>query len=91
MHPSCIADLLTRAVVANFRQDLAQIVRCAGILTTEELWTRPNEHCNSVANLVLHLTGNITQWVIAGRHGEPIDRDRPTQFAARDPQATSRR
>ncbi|MFN0137038.1 MAG: DUF1572 family protein [Phycisphaerae bacterium] len=89
MHPTSIADLLTRAVAAKFRQDLSQIVRCSGILTTEELWTRPNEHCNSVASLILHLTGNITQWVIAGLHGESFDRDRPAEFAAREQRPAS--
>lgn len=84
MRTTEFSTLFVHAVVAKFQQDLAQIVRCANLLSTDELWSRPNEHCNSVANLILHLTGNVTQWVIAGLHGERFDRDRPAEFAARE-------
>jgi uncharacterized damage-inducible protein DinB len=63
---------------------LGQIERCASLLSTEELWYRPNEHVNSVANLILHLTGNVRQWIVSGLGGEPYQRDRPAEFAARD-------
>lgn len=80
------------ALVADFsayaceklRVNLKQIARCAGLLTTAELWQRSNAHCNSVANLILHLTGNVRQWILAGIAGESFDRDRPSEFAARD-------
>lgn len=67
----------------------AQIERCAALLTTEELWSRPNGHVNSVANLTLHLTGNVRQWILGGVAGESIDRDRPAEFAARDGRAAA--
>lgn len=79
-----IADLLKSSVSAKFRQDLAQIVRCVRLLSHTELWQRANDHCNSVANLVLHLTGNVTQWVIDGLGGESHSRNRPAEFAARE-------
>ena len=63
---------------------LAQIERCATLLTTDELWFRPNAHVNSVANLILHLTGNVRQWILGGVAGQGVDRDRPAEFAARD-------
>jgi uncharacterized damage-inducible protein DinB len=63
---------------------LGQIERCAGLLTTEQLWNRPNAHVNSVANLILHLTGNVRQWILGGVGGEMVERDRPAEFAARD-------
>ncbi len=70
-------------------QQSGQILRCAGLLSTAELWQRPNEHVNSVANLILHLTGNVTQWIVAGVGGAAFDRNRPAEFAARsgDPAA----
>ena len=64
--------------------NLAQIERCAGLLTDEQLWSRPNDVSNSIANLILHLTGNVRQWIVAGIGGETFDRDRPSEFACRD-------
>jgi hypothetical protein len=56
-----------------------------GLLTLEQAWQRPNEVSNSVGNLVLHLTGNVRQWIVAGLGGEPFDRNRPAEFAERGP------
>jgi uncharacterized damage-inducible protein DinB len=51
-------------------------------LPSEALWWRANEQSNSVGNLVLHLTGNIRQWIVGGVGGESTDRDRAGEFAA---------
>ena len=64
---------------------LAQIVRCVGLLSPDELWHRANAHANSVGNLVLHLTGNVRQWIVGGLGGATIARDRPAEFAERGP------
>jgi uncharacterized damage-inducible protein DinB len=79
-----LTDDLKRHAVERLTQYLAQIEQCAALLTTDELWSRPNAHVNSVANLVLHLTGNVRQWIVHGIGGAPFDRDRPAEFAARD-------
>lgn len=68
----------------KLQQNLAQIIRCAAMLTVDEMWRRDNQRCNSVGNLVLHLTGNIRQWVLAGLGGEQFDRDRPSEFSQRE-------
>src|SRR5688572_26327791 len=60
-----------------------QIDACLDILTDDELWWRPNEQSNAVANLVLHLSGSNRYYfenVIAGRD---VPRDRAAEFAAR--------
>jgi uncharacterized damage-inducible protein DinB len=62
----------------------AQIVRCIALLDEQEIWSRPNPHVNSVANLILHLTGNVRQWILGAVGGIPIERDRASEFAARD-------
>jgi uncharacterized damage-inducible protein DinB len=64
---------------------LENVERCVGLLTVEQVWHRPNEVSNSIGNLVLHLTGNVTQWVIAGLGGEAFARNRPAEFAERGP------
>ena len=64
---------------------LAQVVRCARLLTPDEIWQRANAHANSVGNLILHLTGNVGQWIVGGLGGDVVPRDRPAEFAARGP------
>ncbi|MBV9479134.1 MAG: DUF1572 family protein [Acidobacteria bacterium] len=50
-------------------------------LSDEQLWWRPNEASNSVGNLLLHLNGNIRQWLVASFNRTPDVRDRPSEFA----------
>lgn len=64
--------------------NLFQIERCVGLLTVEQIWHRPNEVSNAIGNLVLHLSGNVRQWIIAGLGDQPDARDRPSEFAQRD-------
>ena len=37
---------------------------------------------NSIGNLVLHLCGNLRQWIVAGIGGEKDERQRPREFSA---------
>lgn len=48
----------------------------------ERVWWRPNDSSNSAGNLVLHLAGNVTQWIAGGVGGEPDARDRDAEFSA---------
>ena len=52
-------------------------------LSDEQVWRRPNESSNSIGNLLLHLSGNIRQWLISGVGGAEDKRDRASEFAAR--------
>lgn len=45
---------------------LPKIGRCLDHLTEEDVWWRPNEASNSIGNLLLHLRGNVSQWIIGG-------------------------
>jgi uncharacterized damage-inducible protein DinB len=61
-------------------------IRAAALrLSEEDTWWRPNEASNSVGNLMLHLAGNIRQWIVSGVGGAPDTRDRSAEFAQRDP------
>lgn len=55
---------------------------CLAQLTDEQIWTRGGENENAVGNLVLHLCGNVRQWIISGVGGEPDLRRRDAEFAA---------
>ncbi len=53
------------------------------VMPADRLWWRPNEQANSAGNLVLHLAGNVRQWVVSGIGGAPDVRQRDAEFAAR--------
>ncbi len=52
-------------------------------LPGDSLWWRPNDQSNSVGNLLLHLNGNVRQWMLGGIAGQPNARQRAVEFAAR--------
>jgi uncharacterized damage-inducible protein DinB len=52
-------------------------------LSDEIVWRRPHEDSNSIGTLLLHLSGNIRQWIVGGVGGAQSHRDRASEFAAR--------
>jgi Protein of unknown function (DUF1572) len=62
---------------------------CARKLTPEQVWLRASENDNAIGNLLLHLNGNVRQWILHGVGGQPDRRDRDSEFLARtgDPEA----
>lgn len=64
---------------------LSVIEHCVGQLTDDQIWWRPQEPLNSIGNLLLHLNGNLQQWMIAGLRGTADTRNRPSEFATRTP------
>jgi uncharacterized damage-inducible protein DinB len=67
----------------ELRQLAGRIETCLGTLTGEQVWARGSENENAIGNLVLHLCGNVRQWIIAGVGGAPDVRERDREFAAR--------
>jgi uncharacterized damage-inducible protein DinB len=61
---------------------LPRIERAVERLSDEALWWRANAESNSVANLMLHLAGNVRQWIVAGVGGAPDVRRRQEEFDA---------
>ena len=57
-----------------------KIVRCLEVLPVEDLWWRPNGISNSIGNLLLHLSGNVRQWIVAGVGESPDTRVRHEEF-----------
>ena len=51
-------------------------------LTDEQVWWRPNPASNSIGNLILHLNGNVTQWLVDSFNRDEDKRNRPAEFAA---------
>lgn len=68
----------------KLRQLLSRIHVCLEMLDEESLWLRAGDSSNSIANLCLHLSGNVRQWILHGIAGQPDTRARDAEFAARD-------
>ena len=68
----------------HLEQDLMPKIRsCVELLQEKDVWWREAEVENSVGNLVLHLAGNVRQWIISGMGGAPDVRERPKEFSDR--------
>ena len=67
----------------KLRQLTGRIEDCLGRLTEDQIWTRGADSENAVGNLLLHLSGNVRQWIVSGVGGRPDIRQRDAEFAAR--------
>lgn len=71
-------------------ESLSRLKKCVDQLSEDEIWHRFNENTLTVGNILLHLRGNITQWVISGIGGAPDRRSRDQEFAAAARSASKR-
>jgi uncharacterized damage-inducible protein DinB len=68
----------------KLKQFASRIKDCLDKLSYEQIWARGAENENAVGNLVLHLCGNVRQWIGSGVGGRPDVRVRDREFAARE-------
>jgi uncharacterized damage-inducible protein DinB len=81
---STLARAFASQAIALLQDDfLPKIHKCLEILSDDDVWWRASEVENSVGNLLLHLSGNVRQWIISALGGVPDKRDRPKEFATR--------
>ena len=62
---------------------LPRIKSCIDQLFEDDIWWRAHETDNSIGNLILHLSGNLRQWIITGIGNEPDVRNRDAEFNER--------
>ena len=79
---------ITQALISevNFRlfeECVPRIKNCLSRLTDEQIWWRPNPRSNSIGNLILHLCGNVRQYIVSGLGGSPDNRNRDYEFEAK--------
>jgi len=63
-------------------QYLPRLRKAVEPLSQEQIWWRPNEASNSIGNLILHLNGNVWQWLVASFNRLQDERNRPAEFSA---------
>jgi len=81
------ANDIAKAVTASAANELSaamnKVQHCLHQLSDEQIWSRENESRNSIGNLILHMSGNLRQWIVSGIGGAKDVRDRPREFAER--------
>jgi hypothetical protein len=80
-----LAAALGKEAANELTGALGRIRHCLDQLTEEQVWWRSRPTLNSIGNLILHLCGNVRQWLVAGLVGAADVRDRPAEFAERGP------
>lgn len=77
-----MAQLFTDSAVRRLEQNTARIADCVSRLSEEQIWARGSANENATGNLMLHLAGNVRQWILCGVGSQPDVRDRDAEFAA---------
>jgi uncharacterized damage-inducible protein DinB len=80
-----LRDEFCSYAATRLEDSLKQIEKCLSLLLPEQVWGRPNEVSNAIGNLVLHLRGNVQQWIVSSIGDVAFERDRPAEFAQRQP------
>lgn len=79
---SSFSSELKHHAILRMEENTPRIEKCLNELTEAEVWQRPNASSNSMGNLILHLCGNITQYIISSLGGKADLRQRDEEFAA---------
>jgi uncharacterized damage-inducible protein DinB len=79
-----VTDLFIECSARKLRQQSGRIATCLSHLSERQIWARGGENENAVGNLVLHLAGNVRQWILTGLGGQPDGRAREREFSARE-------
>ena len=76
-----VAQNFLSFAVTRLKLTQGEIAKCVAQLSEEQMWHRGGDYENSVANLLLHLEGNMRQWMLHGVAGQPDVRHRDEEFA----------
>ena len=84
-----LAFAVIRAAIEELRECLRMLQHCVGQLSQDQVWSRPDESQNAIGNLLLHLAGNLQQWIVVGLAQAVDSRNRPAEFAERQQLAST--
>jgi hypothetical protein len=85
MNADELAVVVGTAAAHELDSALNRIMHCLGQLNDEQVWQRSQPSLNSIGNLILHLCGNVRQWIVSGLGGRSDVRNRPAEFAETGP------
>lgn len=76
-----VAQNFLSFAVTRLKLTQGEIAKCVAQLSEEQMAHRGGDYENSVANLLLHLQGNMRQWILHGIANQPDVRRRDDEFA----------
>ena len=82
MNTDC-AQLFLDYSHGQFARELERVHLCLNQIDDSEVWWHPAEACNCIGNIIVHLCGNIGQWMNSIGNGRPDTRDRHNEFVDR--------
>lgn len=74
---------LIKETIACLDYGMVKIMHCAEQLNDQQIWWRSHDQMNAIGNLILHLAGNLRQWIIAGIGDHRDTRQREREFTER--------
>jgi len=81
MNEDFIKEFLSQAI-HRIDENTPKLIACVSELEEADIWKRPNQHSNSVGNIILHLCGNIRQYAISSLGNRRDVRERDKEFSA---------
>jgi uncharacterized damage-inducible protein DinB len=75
-------EFISQSII-RIDENTAKVKSCMKELDDHEVWFYPNAHVNSVGNTILHLCGNIRQYVISSIGGQHDIRERDLEFSTK--------
>ena len=76
-----VCNLLIKDIRRRFfLESFPRISQCLEMLSEDQIWYTPNKSSNSIGNLVLHLEGNLRQYVLSGLGNQMDQRKRDLEF-----------
>jgi uncharacterized damage-inducible protein DinB len=81
MSTNPVADNFLAYASTRLHQSQNTIAACLDKLTDDQQHHRGGDHENSITNLLLHLEGNMRQWILHGIADQPDIRQRDEEFS----------
>lgn len=75
--------------IYRIEESTRRVIKCLEEIDNIEIWKSPNDQLNSIANLILHLCGNIRQYIISALGGAEDTRERDKEFSTKGGPAKS--
>lgn len=73
-------DVVKNLLVTKFEEIHRRIILVLNQLSDEQVNWRPNESSNSIANLIVHISGNINERISKGMNNKDFIRNRDEEF-----------
>lgn len=83
MNPQPFISDFRDQCLLRMRENTDKVMACLGHFDDETVWHRANENSLAIGNQLLHLSGNITQYILSSLGGRSDARERDLEFNAR--------